>query len=48
MLFRAFRQLPFGVRANAWIVMGVAVSLVLDLFAWTVIEFGNVNLEFYC
>ena len=36
------------IRANTWVMMGVGVSLALDLFAWTVIEFGNVNLKFFC
>src|SRR6185503_8882530 len=48
LFFRASRELPFGVRANAWILMGVAVSLAFDLVAWTVLEFSNVNLKFFC
>ena len=46
--FRASRELRFGVRANAWIIMGVAVSLGLDLVAWGLLESGNVNLKFFC
>ena len=48
MLLRASRPLPFGGRANLWIMMGVAVSMAFDLFGWTVMEFGNVNLKFWC
>lgn len=46
--FRRSRALTFGVRANAWILMGVAVSLVFDLIAWSLLESGNVNIKFFC
>lgn len=42
------QQLAFGGRANTWILMGVAISSILDLIAWTVVEFGNVHLRFWC
>ena len=48
MLLRVSREVPLGVRAHAWIMMGVAVSLAFDLLGWTVVEFGNVNLKFFC
>ena len=46
--FRTSRALRFGVRANAWILTGVAVSLGFDLVAWGLLESGNVNLKFFC
>ena len=41
-------QLAFGGRANTWILMGVAISSILDLIAWTAVEFGDVNIRFWC
>ena len=42
------RTLTFGVRANTWMMMGVALSVAFDfVFFWTVAA-GNVNLKFVC